>query len=209
MKKHCVICLGREYGSGGHNIGRRLASMLGFEYYDKQLLDEAARNSGISQEYFARSDERAPGSLSHTLSGGLFGGGGLFMYGNSLSGESIFRFQSEAILDIASRCSCVIVGRCADYVLRERADVLSVFITAPLPDRVQRIVQRESLSEEQAREKAKKVDKARKEYYNFFTDKRWGRAASYDLCVDSSVLGEQGTARFIGDFVQAFLRQED
>lgn len=203
MEKHCIVCLGREYGSGGHNIGRRVAEMLGFAYYDKQLLDEAARNSGISQEYFARSDERAPGSLAHTLTSGLFAQGGMFMYNNSLSPESMFKFQSDAIADIASRCSCVIVGRCADYVLREHPDMLSVFITAPLQQRALRVARRENLSVEQAREKAKKIDKVRKEYYNFFTDKRWGHAASYHLCVDSSRLGEEGTAAFVRDFVLA------
>ena len=125
-----VICLGREYGSGGHNIGKALSKMLGIEYYDKKLLDEAAKNSGISQEYFARSDEKAPGSFSHTLSSGLFAAGGIFMYSNSLSSENIFKYQSEAIREIASRTSCIIVGRCADYVLREQENVFSVFITA-------------------------------------------------------------------------------
>ena len=101
MEEKFVICLGREYGSGGHNIGKRLSETPGVDYYDKKLLDEAAKKSGISQEYFAKSDEKAPGSLAHTLASGLFVGSGMFMYNNSLSSESIFKFQSETILQLA------------------------------------------------------------------------------------------------------------
>lgn len=208
MENKFVICLGREYGSGGHNIGKLLAGMLGVDYYDKKLLDEAARKSGISEEYFERSDEKAPGSLTHTLASGLFaGGGGMFMYNNSLSSESIFQFQSEAILNLAAEKSCVIVGRCADYVLREHERIFSVFITAPMPDRVRRISHREDMAADKAREKAKKIDKIRKEYYDYYTNKRWGRAASYDLCIDSSVLGDEGTARYICDFIRRALEE--
>ena len=203
-----VICLGREYGSGGHNIGKALSKMLGIEYYDKKLLDEAAKNSGISQEYFARSDEKAPGSFSHTLSSGLFAAGGIFMYSNSLSSENIFKYQSEAIREIASRTSCIIVGRCADYVLREQENVFSVFITAPMEQRAQRVARREGISLSEAQEKAKKMDKARKEYYNYFTNQRWGHTDSYQLCIDSSLLGEEGTAAFIRDFVREALEKK-
>ena len=208
MEEKFVICLGREYGSGGHNIGKRLSEMLGVDYYDKKLLDEAAKKSGISQEYFAKSDEKAPGSLAHTLAAGLFGGIGMFMYNNPLSSESIFKFQSETILQLAEQKSCIIVGRCADYVLREKKNIFSVFITAPLSARVYRVAHREDLSAAQAREKAKKIDKVRKEYYNYYTNKRWGHTDSYQLCVDSSVLGDEATACFIRDFVLAALEKE-
>lgn len=205
MEEKFVICLGREYGSGGHNIGKRLSEMLGVDYYDKKLLDEAAKKSGISQEYFARSDEKAPGSLAHTLASGLFVGSGMFMYNNSLSSESIFKFQSETILQLAEQKPCIIVGRCADYVLREKKNIFSVFITAPLSARVHRVAHREDLSAAEAREKARKIDKVRKEYYNYYTNKRWGHTDSYQLCVDSSVLGDEATACFIRDFVLAAL----
>lgn len=207
MENKFVICLGREYGSGGHNIGKLLSGMLGVDYYDKKLLDEAAKKSGISQEYFAKSDEKAPGSLAHTLASGLFVGSGMFMYNNSLSSESIFKFQSETILQLAEQKSCIIVGRCADYVLREQKNVFSVFITAPLSARTRRVAHREDLPASQARDKAKKIDKIRKEYYNYYTNKRWGHTDSYQLCVDSSVLGDEGTACFIRDFVLAALEK--
>ena len=130
------------------------------------------------------------------------------MYSNSLSSENIFKYQSEAIREVASRTSCIIVGRCADYVLREQENVFSVFITAPMEQRAQRVSQREGISLSEAQEKAKKMDKVRKEYYNYFTNKRWGHTDSYQLCIDSSLLGEEGTAAFIRDFVRKALEKK-
>lgn len=201
MEDTYVICIARQYGSGGHVIGKILSDMLGLEYYDKELITQAAKKSGIRPEYFEHADEKAPGSLSHTLSTGLFAGGGIFMYNNSLSNESIFKYQSEVIRSVSQARSCIIVGRCADYILREKKNCFSVFITAPLEERARRIAQREGINEDKASEKAKKVDKIRREYYNYYTSKHWGHASSYDLSIDSSVLGDEQTACFIRDFV--------
>ena len=199
-----VICLGREYGSGGHNIGKALSKMLGIEYYDKKLLDEAAKNSGISQEYFARSDEKAPGSFSHTLSSGLFAAGGIFMYSNSLSSENIFKYQSEAIREIASRTSCIIVGRCADYVLRD-ADVrlLRVFVSAPEEQRIARKMEQEHLTQPQAVRLLRKMDKQRRKYYETYTHHVWGDSTNYDLCIDTSTCTLDEAAARIADRFRA------
>ena len=123
------------------------------------------------------------------------------MYNNSLSNESIFKYQSEVIRSVSQAGSCIIVGRCADYILREKKNCFSIFITAPLEDRARRIAEREGVGVDKAAEKAKKVDKVRREYYNYYTSKHWGHASSYDLSIDSSILGDEQTACFIRDFV--------
>ena len=201
MEDTYVICIARQYGSGGHVIGKILSRMLGLDYYDKELITQAAKKSGICPEYFEHADEKAPGSLSHALSTGLFSGGGIFMYNNSLSNDSIFKYQSEVIRSVSQAGSCIIVGRCADYILREKKNCFSIFITAPLEDRARRIAEREGVGVDKAAEKAKKVDKVRREYYNYYTSKHWGHASSYDLSIDSSILGDEQTACFIRDFV--------
>ena len=189
MEDTYVICIARQYGSGGHVIGKILSRMLGLDYYDKELITQAAKKSGICPEYFEHADEKAPGSLSHALSTGLFSGGG------------IFKYQSEVIRSVSQAGSCIIVGRCADYILREKKNCFSIFITAPLEDRARRIAEREGVGVDKAAEKAKKVDKVRREYYNYYTSKHWGHASSYDLSIDSSILGDEQTACFIRDFV--------
>ena len=204
MEEKFVICLGREYGSGGHNIGKRLSEMLGIDYYDKKLLDEAAKKSGISQEYFAKSDEKAPGSLAHTLASGLFVGSGMFMYNNSLSSESIFKFQSETILQLAEQKSCIIVGRCADYVLRD-ADVrlLRVFVSAPEEQRIARKMEQEHLTQPQAARLLRKMDKQRRKYYETYTHHVWGDSTNYDLCIDTSTCTLDEAAARIADRFRA------
>lgn len=201
MAEKYVICLGRQYGSGGHNVGKHLSQMLGIDYYDKEIIEKASARSGIKSEYFERADEKAPGTLSHMLSTGLFSVGGATPYTNTLSNDNIFMHQSRVIRSLAGKGSCIIVGRCADYILRDMPHVFSVFVSAPMEARIKRIMSREGLDAKKAAEKAKKMDKLRKGYYNYYTDKTWGDADSYQLLVDTSVLGEEQTACFIRDFV--------
>lgn len=183
-----VITIGRQFGSGGRYIGRQLATRLGIAYYDKELLTEAALASGLDPEFFKRNDERHPkyfsGQLSFTMGMSHFN---LFQGSLSISDEAVYRAQSDFIRSIAARQACVIVGRTADYVLRDNDRLISLFIHAPIEHRVRRIMEREpELTMQQAKTKALKNDKLRAGYYNFYTDRTWGDSATYHLSIDTS-----------------------
>ena len=197
-----VVTIGRQFGSGGREIGRLVADKLGITYYDKELLIEAARQSGVSEHIFEAADERSPRFFANIWSFNLgLNSGSYFMGDTPLSDDHIYRAQSEVMTTLADRGPCVIVGRTADYVLRNHCRVVSVFIHANC---VARIMSRGDCSnEEQARSLMEKKNRLRAEYYNFYTDKRWGEAASYDLTIDSSLLGTEATAELIVQFVRS------
>ena len=197
MEQNFVITIGRQFGSGGREIGRELARQMGIAYYDRELMQEAARESGIDPQYFEQADEAAPTNLRHALLGWP-----AFSYGGGLCNENIFKLQADVIRHIADKQSCVIVGRCADYILREHPRCFTVFIHADMADRIARIQRHESLSDKEAAEKAVKVDKKRAGYYNFYSDKEWGSTAAYDLSINSSVLGATETASLIRAWVE-------
>lgn len=194
MKTPFILTIGRQFGSGGRDLGQTLARMLSIAYYDKELLYEASRESGLSAEYFEKADEKAPNSLMHALPLSFLMGGGSYFTPSSLSNENMFKFQADVISHIASEKSCIIVGRCADYILRNHPCCFNIFIHAPKDFRIARIIENEHLGEHEASELIEKKDKARASYYNFYTDKTWGAAASYHFCIDSSLLGIDGTA---------------
>ncbi len=202
MNDNLIITIGRQFGSGGREIGKLLADLLGIAYYDKELINEASKSSGLSTEYFEKADERAPSSLLNSFSiNWLTGVSGIWSDGG-LSNEYIFKFQSDVIRNLAEQESCVIVGRCADYILRHHPRCYNIFIHAPMEDCVRRILSRTTeLSPKEAIELAEKKNKWRASYYNFYTDKGWGVSSSYDLSIDSSILGSQATAKFIHDFI--------
>ena len=186
-----VIAIGRQFGSGGREVGQRVAQLLGINYFDKQLLLEASRVSGIQAEMFEAADERTPKFFPS-----------LWPLNLAMAGST---FLSEAATsdDLVDRKSCVIVGRTADYVLRDYCPVISVFLHAPIDNRVARIIERGDCDTREAAEKrSDKMNKLRAEYYNFYTDKLWGHAESYDLSIDSSLLGIEGTAQLIVEFVK-------
>lgn len=198
MKDKFVITIGRQYGSGGREIGIRLAKMLGIGFYDRKLITEAAKRSGLSDEVFETKDERTPGSLAHAFSTG-------FGFYNGFSLEGIFKIQSDTIMEIASKESCVIVGRCADYVLRDNPRCINIFIHAPKEIRTRRVMDRIKTDRKEALRSIEKTDKGREAYYDFYTNKGWSDTASYHLSVDSSLLGLQDTAEHILDFVKKAL----
>ncbi|MGM9803192.1 MAG: AAA family ATPase [Muribaculaceae bacterium] len=202
-----VISIGRQYGSGGREIGRLVAQLLGIDYYDKELLTEAAKSSGMNSDFFEAADERSPRFFSSLVAFSTGYHGGSFLVSNTpISNDNIYRQQCEVISTLAERSSCVIMGRTADYVLRDNPNTISVFIHASIEQRIERIMARENCkSPEEARTLAEKKNKLRAEYYNFYTDKRWGDAQSYDLSVDSSKLGAEATARIIVQYVKARL----
>lgn len=208
--KTYVIAIGRQFGCGGREIGQLIAKRLGVAYYDKELLSEAAKSSGVNEDFFEAADERSPRFFSSLWSFNLgYNTGAYFIGDTPLSDDSIYRAQSEVMTQLADRGPCVIVGRTADYLLRDHCKVVSVFVHSSIEDRVQRIMSRgDAKTEKEAREKAEKKNKLRAEYYNFYTDKKWGDAASYDLSIDASLLGTQATAMFIIDFVKKIINKK-
>lgn len=201
-----VLNVGRQLGSGGREIGKALAKRYGIAYFDSEILQLAARESGFTPEVFHRNDEKK-GFLSNifgTFAGHLSGSGQAY-YNNQLSEENLFRLQSEAIRKAAAQQSCVFIGRCADYVLREHPRKLDIFISATTEDRASRIALHDGISTQEALRRMEKGDASRANFYNFFSAKTWGAAASYDLCINSSVLGIERTVEFIARFAEARL----
>lgn len=201
MSKHIIINVGRQLGSGGRIIGDRLAKDFGIKFYDKELLDLAAKESGFDKRFFERNDEHK-GFLKILFSpfAPIFGNSSN-PYANQLSDESLFKFQSDAIRKAAEQHSCVFVGRCADYILRDFPNKVDIFITADMPDRVKRVSELLHINEKEAEKKCVEGDENRAQYYNYYSAKTWGRAESYDLCINSSVLGLDATTEFIEDFI--------
>lgn len=203
-KKHYVVTIGRQFGSGGREFGRRLAAALGIGYYDKELLSEAARRAGMSNEFFERNDERAPGFINGIFSFAMgYAPSSYYAGATAISDDNIYSAQSDFIRHLAQTESCVIVGRTADYVLRETGSVVSIFVHAPLDVCISRIVQRnDGMTVQKARQQAERINKLRAAYYNFYTDKTWGAASSYDLTLDTSKLPMDELVRFAADYVR-------
>lgn len=206
MKDKYVITIGRQFGSGGSEIGRIVAQKLGIKYYDKELLAAAAKSSGVNTEFFEASDERSPSFFaganiwSFNIGYNL---GNFFSTEVSFSDDNLYRAQSETIQELANESPCVIVGRSADHVLRNHPCLISVFISSSEKECIKRIIARgDSSDETSASEMAEKKNKLRANYYNFYTDKEWGNATSYDLCVDSSKLTIEQVADTIVEYVK-------
>lgn len=198
-----AVCIGRQLGSGGKAIGKRLAELYGIPVYDKTLLEMAAQESGVGREFFERADEQASKGFLYAFISGMktpFVGDGA-IYDNYLSNDALFKMQSDAIRHIAEKESCIFVGRCADYILRDRPRCANVFISADPADRIRRIREARNVSADKARELMESADKKRASYYNYYSRNVWGAAATYHLCVNSSVLGEEETTRFIKEFI--------
>ena len=192
MNNNKIINIGREFGSGGKDIARLIGKKLEIPIYDNEIISKAAEKSGFSKELFLNSDEsRSIFSISSFFASGRYG-----IPDNYVGDNELFRIQSEVIKGIAAKKSAVFVGRCSDYILRNMV-CLDVFITAPKKVRANRISDRLSVSIEEAETLIKKKDRTRQTYYNYFTLGNWGMASNYDMCIDSSVLGIEGTADLI------------
>ena len=198
--KHIIICIGRQLGSGGHDIARMLAMDFNAKYYDRELLNLAAKESGFSEKVFEQNDEQKGffKALFSAQTPHLPGG----MYRSGISQESLFQFQSDAIRKAASEGSCVFVGRCADYVLRDFGNMVNIFISAPMSFRIEQIMNKQHLDPEAARKFIEQKESKRAAYYNYYTGKKWGAAESYDLCIDTSILGIMETEKLIADFIR-------
>jgi len=199
--KHIIICVGRQLGSGGHDIARMLAADFNAKYYDQELLNLAAKESGFSEKFFEANDEQRGifRSLFHLHASHVSDNN---LYQNNFSQESLFKFQSDAIEKAANEGSCVFVGRCADYVLRNRDNVVNIFISASKRFRIEQIMAKQHLDFPAARKFMQQREGRRAAYYNYYTGKKWGAAESYDLCIDASILGLQATEKLIADFIR-------
>ena len=205
-KSNIVVTIGRQFGSGGRELGKKLADRIGAKYYDKELLREAAKQAGVSEEFFERRDERFPSFINGVFSF-AFGYNSINCYSGStsISDDSIYRAQSDFVHSLANEETCVIVGRTADYVLRDHPRVVNVFVHAPEEACVARIMRRNEpdvATEEKAKTKARRMNKLRANYYNFYTDKTWGEAASYDLTFDTSKLSMDGIVETIVQYIR-------
>ena len=197
-----AINIGRQLGSGGRAIGRLLADSMGARYLDRELLTLAADRSGLSPEIFERTDEHK--GFLHTLAGTLFPAFSAHTgyYDESVNDDTLFRLQSEAIRRAAQEAPCIIIGRCADYVLRDMPRTVNVFVVADRRDRIARLCRMNNITEAEAARRIDKGDQRRAEYYNFYTQQRWGAAETYDLCLNTSLFGIERTAEIIRQFAE-------
>lgn len=205
MIMNTVITIGRQFGSAGREIGEMVAEYFGIKCYDKELLTRAAQESGFCEEMIQNHDERPTNSFLYNLVMDTYSFGyNASSFVDMPISHKVFLAQFDTIKKIADEGPCVIVGRCADYALSERDNVVNLFIYANESAKVKRIMERYNLSESKAKDMIIKKDKQRQSYYNYYSSKKWGRADSYDLCINSSVLGETGTVKLITQYVEDF-----
>lgn len=202
-----IITIGRQFGSGGREIGEKIAEKFGIKCYDKELLTQAAQNSGLCQEVFENHDERPTSSFLYNLVMDTYSFGYTSStYMDMPVSHKVFLAQFDTIKKIASEGPCVLVGRCADYALQDFPYVLNLFIYAKLEDRIKRVMGRfeDVDTPEKAKDMIKKKDKQRRSYYDYYSSKRWGHVDTYNLSIDSSVLGIDGTVKLICQYIEDF-----
>ena len=202
MANNTIITIARQYGSGGHDIGKKLSEELKIPFYDKELLERAAKDSGFCQEIFENYDEKPTNSFLYSLVMDTYSlGYSTAAFAEMPLNHKIFLAQFNAIKDIAKEGPCVIVGRCADYALTDYPNVVNVYLYADLQSRIARIARRHDLTDAKAKDMIQKTDKSRASYYNYYTNKKWGEATGYDLCLNTASLGIDGTIHVIREFV--------
>jgi len=200
-----IITIGRQAGSGGREIGEKLAEHFGIPYFDKELLTRAAKESGYCEEMIRLHDEKPTNSFLYNLVMDTYS----FGYNTSTFvdmpiSHKIFLAQFDTVKKIASEGPCVIVGRCADYALSGQDNVIRLFIYADEEERVARVMKTYGLSKNESKDRILKTDKQRQSYYNYYSSKKWGKAESYDLCINSSLLGIEGTVKLIVQAIEDF-----
>ncbi|MEF9997460.1 MAG: cytidylate kinase-like family protein [Lachnospiraceae bacterium] len=201
-KTHTIITIGRQFGSAGREIADKIAKDLDIKVYDKEMLDRAAKESGICQELFESHDEKPTSSFLYSLVMDTYSlGYSSGTYADMPINHKVFLAQFDAIKKIADEGPCILVGRCADYALEQYKNVVSVFIHAELDARIQRVARIFDITDAKAKEMIHKTDKKRSSYYNYYTNKNWGDAESYNLCLSSSELGVQGATEVIESYV--------
>ena len=198
MQKKVIVTIGRQFGSGGHEIGEKLARKLGIKFYDKELIKVIAKESGLCEKVLESYDEKPTNSLLYSIVMDVYPS---VMYTGPTIDQQIYQASYDSIKKLANE-SCVIVGRCADYILRDCPDLVSVFVHANSDFRAARVAEEYKVSESKARDMLVKTDKKRASYYNFQSEKKWGMASSYNLSVESSALGIEGSVELIADYIR-------
>ena len=203
MDNKMIITIGRQYGSAGLEIGKKLAEELGVNLYDKEMLKRAAKESGLCEELFETHDEKPTNSFLYSLVMDTYSlGYSSSSYADMPINHKVFLAQFDAIKKIADEGPCVMVGRCADYALEDRKNVINVFIYADMDQRIRRIAQKYDLTDAKAKDIIVKTDKKRASYYNYYTNKEWGDAKGYDPCLNSGKLGVYGTVKVILEYLK-------
>ena len=198
-----VITIARSYGSGGRKMGKLLAKELGYDYYDREILRIASDESGISEELFTRADENTRLPLFR-IARQVYTGEVIPPDSDDfISNENLFRYQAKIIRELASTRNCVIVGRCANYILRGRDNVMNVFVTAPVVDCVRRVMETDGRDLEEAEKRIRKTDKRRADYFKYFTGREWQDAALYDLCLNTGHMSEQKCLNIVKAYMEA------
>ena len=197
MDDRIIISIGRQYGSGGREIGKKLAEIFNIDFYDKELITLAAKESGFSEEILKENDENHNGSFLYSLVMGTYTGGD-----NLPLNHKLFLAQFDTIKKLASEKSCVIIGRCADYALEYNPNCVKVFIHADLDSRIKRAIDVYGESPDKVEDVIKKTDKKRESYYNFYTGKKWGQMQNYDITINSAFSGIDGAVKAIADLVR-------
>ena len=202
MGKDTIITIGRQCGSGGHDIGIALSKRLNIPYYDKELLKRAAKESGLCEEVFEKFDEKPTSSLLYSI---VMDPYSLGISANGIDmpiNHKVFLAAFDTIKKIANEGSCVMIGRCADYALSDYSNIVNFFLFAPMEDRIKRVTKRMDITPEKAKDFINKTDKQRASYYNYYSTKKWGATTSYNYCLDTSVLGIDGTVELIEHIVE-------
>lgn len=198
MQKSLIITIGRQFGSGGHEIGEKLAKKLGIKFYDKELIKLIAKQSGLCEKVLESYDEKPTNSLLYSIVMDIYPS---VMYTGPTIDQQIYQANYDTIRKLADGEPCVIVGRCADYILRDHPELVSVFIHANSDFRAARIAEEYKLPDAKVRDMLVKTDKKRASYYNFQSEKQWGAASSYNLCIESSEVGIDGAVDLIMDYI--------
>ncbi len=211
MSKKVIVTIARQFGSGGREVGELVAKSLGFEYHDKSLISLAAEKSGISHDVLKNTDEKATPSFLYSIA---MGGMGMVPFSHGMPydtpiNDKLFVLQSGIIEELAKSNSCVFIGRCADYVLRDFDNVVRVFIYADIDKRAEEVAYRNNIPLNEAKSLAIKLDKKRANYYGYYTSKKWGRSENYDLMIDTTKIGKEGAAKIIEDFVKIIQNRVD
>ncbi|MBR1710389.1 MAG: cytidylate kinase-like family protein [Clostridia bacterium] len=200
---NCVITIARSYGSGGRKIGKLLAEQLGYEFYDREILRIASDESGINEELFSKADESARLSIFR-IAKQVYNGEVIPPDSDDfISNENLFRYQAKIIRELATTRNCVIVGRCANYILRGRDNVINIYVTAPVMDCVRRVMEVDGLDLEEAEKKIKKIDKRRSDYYKYFTGRNWQDAGLYDLCLNTGHMSDELCVKLVRAYINA------
>ncbi|MEE3428081.1 MAG: cytidylate kinase-like family protein [Ruminococcus sp.] len=196
-----IITISRQFGSGGREIGEALSAELGIKCYDKELISIAAKESGIDADVFNNVDEKATNSLLYSLSMGLYSFSSNYSSGQLPVNDRLYLLQHKIIKNLANEEPCIFVGRCADYILGDRNDVVKVFIYADMDYRIKRAVEVKGVDSSKAEHVVAKTDKSRANYYNFYSGKKWGLAENYDLCINRTKLSTEQVVKVISDYI--------